>query len=155
MERIRLYKPELQDLWFRQQLLEDEDTMAFNVPYGGTIPFPQERWDSWYEVWVNHPTRAFYRYVQNEQGFFVGEVAYRYDEEIQGYVVNVIIFSKNRNKGYGGLALEALCREAKANGIDVLYDDIEINNPSLDLFLKHGFKILAKDEKKTLVRKDL
>ena len=43
MEKIQLYRPAPEELWFRQRLLGDPETMAYNRAYGGTIPFPQER----------------------------------------------------------------------------------------------------------------
>ena len=44
---LSLYLPELKDLWFRQKLLADEATMAYNRAWGGTIPFPEENWAPW------------------------------------------------------------------------------------------------------------
>ena len=38
---LHLYKPELEDLWFREKLLSDPDTMSYNNKWGGTIDFPQ------------------------------------------------------------------------------------------------------------------
>lgn len=43
---ITAYKPNLEDLWFREKLMADEETMSYNP--GGTIPFPRERWAKWY-----------------------------------------------------------------------------------------------------------
>ncbi len=40
---MRLYMPEYKDLWFRQALMADAETMAYNRAWGGTIPFPEER----------------------------------------------------------------------------------------------------------------
>ena len=33
-------KPKPEDLWFRQKLLADEETMSYNLAWGGTISFP-------------------------------------------------------------------------------------------------------------------
>ena len=52
---LTLYKPEYEDLWFRQMMLADEDTMSYNHAWGGTIDFPEERWRKWYERWVEQP----------------------------------------------------------------------------------------------------
>ena len=35
---ITAYKPNLEDLWFREKLMSDEETMSYNP--GGTLPFP-------------------------------------------------------------------------------------------------------------------
>ena len=42
---ITPWKPEIKDLWFRQALLADPETMAYNRAWGGTIPFPEEKWE--------------------------------------------------------------------------------------------------------------
>lgn len=138
---IAVYEPEYRELWFRQQLLADEATMAYNHAWGGTLAFPEERWQSWYDRWVRNPEgRRYYRYLKNEAGDFVGEIAYHYDDDAGSFIVSVIIHAKYRGKGCGGQALELLCAAAKENGISVLYDDIAIDNPAISLFRKHGFR---------------
>jgi diamine N-acetyltransferase len=36
-------------MWFRESLMADEETMSYNHAWGGTIPFPKERWKGFYE----------------------------------------------------------------------------------------------------------
>ena len=137
---LTLYKPTYEDLWFRQMMLADEETMSYNHAWGGTIPWPEDQWKDWYDAWITNPdNKRYYRYLKNDDGQFVGEIAYHYDADIQQEIANVIIYSKYRRKGYGGEALELLCSAAKNNGITVLNDDIAIDNPAVKLFLKHGF----------------
>ena len=137
---LTLYKPTYEDLWFRQMMLADEETMSYNHAWGGTIPWPEDQWKDWYDAWItNHDNKRYYRYLKNDDGQFVGEIAYHYDADIQQEIANVIIYSKYRRKGYGGKALELLCSAAKNNGITVLNDDIAIDNPAVKLFLEHGF----------------
>ena len=96
---LTLYEPKYEDLWFRQMMLEDEDTMSYNHAYGGTIPWPEDKWISWYNYWIDcHENKRYYRYLKNEDGQFVGEISYRYDTEIQHEIANVIIYSKYRKK---------------------------------------------------------
>lgn len=45
---IQLYRPALQELSFRKTLLADPATMAYNAAWGGTIDFPEDRWETWY-----------------------------------------------------------------------------------------------------------
>ena len=135
---VTLYIPKIDELWFRQKMLEDDATMAFNHAYGGTISFPKERWNEWSKRWVGAGNERFYAYVKAEKDF-VGEVAYRFDEATGHYVMSLIIFAPFRRRGYGLQALSLLCEEAKSQGIDVLYDDIAIDNPSISLFLRFGF----------------
>ena len=147
--------PRLTDLWFKEKLLADEATMSYNHAWGGTIPFPKEKWEDWYEHWIVHPDRQrYYRYLKDERGF-VGEIAYHYDSGYDGYMADVIVFSAYRGKGYGARGLELLCAAAKENGISVLYDDIAIDNPAIALFLKQGFREIYRTKEKIVLRKDL
>ena len=52
---IRCYQPKPDELWFRKSLLADPDTMSYNDAWGGTIPFPEEEWDAWYQYWIGEP----------------------------------------------------------------------------------------------------
>ena len=40
--KIEFYKPKIEDLWFKETMLADEDTMSYNHAYGGTVPFPKD-----------------------------------------------------------------------------------------------------------------
>ncbi|MFR1524298.1 MAG: GNAT family N-acetyltransferase [Bacilli bacterium] len=152
---MKLYTPTIEDLWFREKMLGDEQTMSYNHAYGGTIPFPEERWKSWYDRWItNHENKRFYRYIK-ENDTFIGEVAYHFDEERQRYMADVIVYAPYRKKGYGSKALLLLCDVAKDNGINELYDDIAIDNPSIELFLKCGFAEALRTDEYVLVKKEL
>ena len=155
LENLKLVVPALEEMWFRESLMADEETMAYNHSWGGTIPFPREQWAEWYDRWiVAHDNKRFYRYLKAESGF-VGEVAYHYDTEYDGFVADVIIFSKFRGKGYGAKGLEMLCAAAKENGISVLYDDIAIDNTAIGLFLKQGFYEEYRTNEKIVLKKEL
>ena len=137
---LTLYEPKYKDLWFRRMMMSDEETMSYNRVWSGTIPFPEERWREWYDLWImNRDGGRYYRYLKDDSGGFVGEIAYHYDEELGGCAANVIVYSKFRGKGYGSLALDMLCQAAKENGVTVLYDDIAAGNPAADMFIRHGF----------------
>ena len=152
---LELVVPALEDMWFREKLLADEETMSYNHAWGGTIPFPREDWRDWYDYWVvNHEGRRYYRYLKDEQGF-VGEIAYHYDPEYDGYVANVLVYSEYRGRGYGAQGLALLCDAAKENGIRILYDDIAIDNPAILLFLKQGFCEERRTEEKIILKKEL
>ena len=153
---LTLYEPKYEDLWFRQMILADEDTMSYNHAWGGTIPWPKDRWNDWYGYWItNNEGKRYYRYLKNADGQYVGEIAYHYDAGIQHEIASVIIYSKYRGRGYGSEALDLLCSVAKSNGVSVLYDDIAIDNPAIRLFLKHGFVEEYRTEDKVFLRKEL
>lgn len=150
---IELYKPKIEDLWFKEEMLSCKETMAYNKRYGGCISFSSDMWESWYNRWMNDPTK-FYRYVVVD-GEFVGEVAYHYDNEEDMYLVDVIIKHSYRRRGYGEKALMLLCDVALKNGVNALYDNIDINNSAVKLFLKCGFSIIKKTKEYIVVKKDL
>ena len=148
--------PSLEELWFRQMLLADEETMAYNHAWGGTIPWPENKWNAWYDCWiVHHEKKRYYRYLKNQDGQYVGEIAYHWDGTTRKFLANVIIYAPHRRKGYGGCALDLLCSEAKNNGISVLYDDIAIDNPAIRLFLKKGFMEEYRTEEKIYLKREL
>ena len=139
--KVKLYIPNIDDLWFRQMFMADEETMSYNHHWGGTIPFPEETWQDWFDYWVTNPEgKRFYRYLQDEtNGEFVGEIAYHYDSERRINIADVIVYAQYRGKGFGEQGLLLLCDAAKANEVEILYDDIAIDNPAIKLFLKVGF----------------
>lgn len=147
---IKLYKPKIEDLWFKEKMMSDEDTMSYNH---GTIAFPVSKWDAWYQRWMRDDKR-FYRYICDDDTF-VGEVAYYYDLEREIYIADVIIYAPYRGKGYGYEGLSLLCEYAKNNGIAELYDDIAIDNPSINLFHKCGFKEVLRTDECVLVKSSL
>ena len=40
MEKLELYIPKLEDLWFYQKMMSDPETMSYNDPWGGCIDLP-------------------------------------------------------------------------------------------------------------------
>ncbi len=154
---IRLYKPELEDLWFREQLMSDPETMSYNHAWGGTIPFPEEDWADWYDAWITNAGRQrYYRYLMtNDPVQFVGEIAYHFDEERQIHIADVIVLAEYRGNGYGSEGLRLLCEAAKNNGIEILYDDIAADNPAVSLFLKNGFTEEYRTDEVIMLKKQL
>ena len=154
---ILAHRPTLQELHFRERLLSDEETMSYNAAWGGTIPFPTEKWESWYSRWVEAPAdRRYYRYLY-EPGLddFVGEISYHYDEERRIYLCDVMVLAKYRGCGFGTAGIDLVCRAAKENGIDTLYDDIAADNPAYRLFLKNGFVVDYQNDDVVMVKKKL
>ena len=149
-------EPAYEDLWFRRMMLEDEETMSYNHAWGGTVSFPEEKWNDWYDRWIlHHGTMRFYRFLKDGDGHFVGEIAYHYDSELDSFLANVIVYSKYRGRGYGAEALDLLCAEAKGNGVTTLCDNIAADNPAIGLFLKRGFQIVGRMENKIILKKEL
>lgn len=153
---ITLYLPSLEDLWFRQEMMADLETMSYNHAWGGTIPFPKEEWCDWYDFWIaNHENKRYYRYLKDNTGRFIGEIAYHYASSRNLYVADVIIYAPYRGKGYGGIGLDLLCSAAKQNGVKILYDDIAIDNPGITMFLNRGFVEEYRTDEIIILKKEL
>ena len=154
---ITPWKPEIKDLWFRQALLADPETMAYNRAWGGTIPFPEEKWEKWYQAWLTAPEfQRYYRYLLDTDAHrFVGEIAYRLDGERNVHLCSVIVLAGCRRRGFGSAGIRLLCGAAKANGVPALYADIAADNPSRFLFLKHGFEPIGQSGDAITVKKEL
>ena len=154
---LQLYCPALDELDFRQRLLSDPETMAYNHAYGGTIDFPRARWEDWYARWVeNGAGERFYRYLYHTAGrTFVGEAAYHYDSEFGACVCDVLVSAEYRGRGFGRQGLELLCGAARENGVKRLVDNIAVDNPSVKLFLSAGFKERLRTDEYILVEKEL
>lgn len=157
MEPILFYRPELEELAFRQKLLGDPETMAYNRAYGGVIPFPRERWADWYGRWVaSGDGRRFYRYLRDAETMeWVGEASYHYDETFQAYLCDILVAAPCRGRGYGSAGLRLLCGAAKANGVGELRDNIAVDNPALGLFRRAGFVEECRTDEYILVAKIL
>lgn len=155
--RIKLYKPQIDDLWFRQVLLSDPETMSYNSAQGGTIPFPETDWQEWFDRWViSTDGERFYRYVTIDRSrVFIGETAWHRDKEQDLWLIHILIHSRFRGLGYGKAALNLLCDEAKKNGIAALHDSIFIDNPAISLFLHDGFTEEYRTDQIVMLRKEL
>lgn len=154
---LTLYKPALDELGFREALLSDAETMAYNAAWGGTIAFPREKWAAWYRAWVEAPEgQRYYRYLLSpHRRGFVGEIAYHYDAQASLYLCDVIILAKYRGHGFGTEGLRLLCEAARENGLPALHDHIAADNPAWRLFLKNGFSIIRQTAEGVLVGKRL
>ena len=156
MEKLTLYRPALGDLAWRETWLNDPDTMSYNHAYGGTIPFPRERWADWYARWVGDGGARFFRYLRLEDsGEFVGNVAYYYDEEFAGHLCEVLIAAQHRGRGFGRQGLALLCEAARTNGVNRLLDNIATDNPAVTMFLRGGFRERERTDGFILVEKEL
>ena len=151
---LRLVRPEPEDMRFRERMLADPETMAYNHAWGGTIAFPETAWPAWYRQWVEAPEGRFYRLLREDTlDCFVGEVAW-HTEDVSGRVLlDVLVYAPYRRRGYGRTGLRLLCEAAVARGIRRIEDDLAVDNPAVRLFQQEGFEETACTESiRTLVR---
>ncbi len=145
------YRPDLDELWFKEKMLSDEATMSYNHAYGGTITFDKERRPQWYEKWILDEKEHYYRYLKStDDSNFVGEIALH--KEAERWLVDVLVYAPFRHNGYGQEGLVYLTKEARRRGIKALYDEIAKDNSSIKLFLKNGFVIESINKETITVR---
>ena len=86
----------------------------------------------------------FFAYLKDNDDF-VGYVNYHYNKSEKIYECGIVIDSLKRGKGYSKRGLELLCKEARKNGIEELYDSFEIDRGNtLKIFESVGFKVIKK-----------
>ena len=146
---IKLTKPKYKDLYLRTKLLQDKNTMSFNHDYGGTVAFNESDYKVWYEKWINGDDRYYYYVYMNNT--FVGEATYYLSNG--KYMISIIIDSNYRNIGIGNAVLNLLIDDAKQKGINELYDEIAIDNPAINLFLKNSFMIVKENKESIVIKK--
>ena len=153
---LSLYRPELDELAYREKWLSDPETMSYNHAYGGTIAFPRERWADWYARWIEGEGARYYRYLRlGDSGEFVGNVSYHCDREFGGYLCEVLISAPYRGRGFGRQGLALMCEAARANGVKRLVDNIAIDNPAVTMFLRGGFRERGRNDEFIFLEKDL
>ena len=138
--------PKKKELNYRKKLVEDGKTMEYN---NGIVPFPKEKWDSWYNKWIgNNDKNYYYAYIYDKDTqTYVGEVAYRKESYENSVMLSIIIESKYRRRGYGKEGLKGLVTTAFENGWNEVRDLIAKNNVgSQKLFSDFGFKIVDIDK---------
>ncbi|MBO5248316.1 MAG: GNAT family N-acetyltransferase [Clostridia bacterium] len=115
---LRLYLPQYNELLFREQLLSDPKTMAFNRfkepspdyhPDTGCIDFPRGTWALWYDFWMDREPDNFYAVIADGRTP-IGEVSWFFDGKTHN--VGIILLAKYRQKGYCSPALRLLAQRA-------------------------------------------
>ncbi|MBQ2061618.1 MAG: GNAT family N-acetyltransferase [Oscillospiraceae bacterium] len=129
-DRLELHVPQPDELWFRQKILSDPATMAYNAPWfppDGCIPFPESAWDDFYAKWIGHRPDRFYAYLRRiSDGAFVGEVDYRRTPGSDRWDIGVVVSADCRGLGYGMEGLRLLIEHAfLTDGVTCLQNDFE------------------------------
>ena len=151
--RLKLHVPSVKEMGYRQALLAQPETMAYNRGQGmdvpgydcatGCIDFPMADWRYWRDVWLWREPSRYSAYLLNEEsGEFVGEACYYYDMETDAHGVGVLIEHKHRGLGYGTAAVRLIAERAMAQaGVDCLVADVPLSAESaVRMYLAAGFR---------------
>ena len=115
---VHFYKPKFENLWFRQAITSDPETVCLTCESCDAVPLLQDKWGKWYEIWVNNPDKRFYRYIKTGKSrSYVGETPYFYDEQQEIWLAAISICAKYRGQGYETAAFQLLCAAAREAGI--------------------------------------
>ena len=137
MEKLELYIPKLDELWFYQKMLSDPETMSYNANWDvdykgyhkdtGCIDFPESEWAEWYEYYTNNEPKQFYAYIKRSDGTWIGDINFHYTPERDWWDMGIVIYAPYRGKGYAVPALRLMLDHAFRDcGITRLHNDFEI-----------------------------
>ena len=158
MEKLELYIPKLEELWFNQQMLSDPDTMFYNkdwdVSYDGyhrdtgCIDFPEEEWADWYAHWIGQEPKRFYAYIKrSSDGAWLGNVNFHYTPEKDWWDMGIVIYAPYRGKGYAVPALKLMLDHAFRDcGISRIHNDFAVDRQEISAWKTHekaGFRNLG------------
>lgn len=149
---VYLKVPTIDELKHTEMLLSDPETMKFNDKWGGTVPFPKEKWEPFYKNFINNTERHYY-HIYNLDGVFVGEVSTRFDNDFNSYVLNIKVMHRYRGNNHGYDALEAFLEymftEVK---IDRIVDNVGHDSKSgIKLLKQFGFIEIDRTEEYVLL----
>lgn len=146
LNEIKLYIPTIEELDFYQALISNPETMSYNeawFPPDGCISFPRDKWQAWYERWMNQEPHRFFAYLQRRSDqAFVGDVHFYYDEEKNWWDIGIVVSAKERGKGYSKQGLKLLLERAfEYNDIPLLHNSFEkTREAAFYLHKMYGFK---------------
>ena len=149
---IYLKQPQLEDLQYTKLLWEDEETMAFNQKWGGTVMFPQHQWQDFYNLYCTNNPDYIYFHIYNLDHVFVGEISAKRAKESNIYSLNIKIYSPYRGNHHAidavTLFVEYLFDEIEA---DCIIDDVASDNEGAIMLLHRcGFHLKKQDQDITL-----
>ena len=153
---LRLHVPALSELGYRQRLLADPATMAYNRGYDlsfegyhpqtGCIDFPESAWAPWHACFIGREPERYYAYILlGEAGVPIGEVNLHRPEGCAHHEMGIVLEARHRGRGYSEAALALLLRQAFEH-MDAaeVRNDFEITRAAaLKAHLACGFQTLA------------
>lgn len=161
MEKIELYVPKLEDLWFYQKMMADPETMSYNANWDvdydgyhrdtGCIDFPREEWAGWYAQVVGREPEQFYAYIRRgSDGAWIGDVNFHYTPEKDWWDMGIVIYAPYRGNGYATPALRLMLDHAfRSCGVTRIHNDFEAARHEVSAWETHrkaGFKALGAED---------
>ena len=156
---LELYRPAVEDLWFKRDLLGDEATMSYNRAWGGTVDFPEHLWPRWARrlgrargggaALLPLPARRGYRRVRGPRSPIAGTRA------TTASLRTCSCTRASRGRGYGGVGLELLCGAARGRGIATLRDNVALDNPAIASSCATAFTKEWRSDEFVMLRRDL
>lgn len=158
MKQLELYIPKLEDLWFRQKMMADPETMSYNanwdVSYGGyhqdtgCIDFPESEWADWYAGMMNREPDCFYAYIRRKSdGAWIGDVNFHHNPGKDWWDMGIVIYAPYRGQGCATPALKLLLDRAfRVCGISRIHNDFEVARNEFSAWNCHlhaGFRDLG------------
>ena len=164
MEKLELYIPKQEDLWFYQKMMSDPATMAYNAGWDmdfegyhkdtGCIDCPDEELPDWYDYWIGQEPERFYAYIKrSSDGAWIGDVNFHYTPEEDLWDMGIVIYAPFRGKGYATPALELMLDKAFRDcGISRIHNTFETTRDAAwKVHLNAGFRQIGVDEDGFLV----
>ena len=157
-ESLELYVPQSPaDMWFRREMLENPNTMAYNAgwdvsfpgfhPDTGCIDFPESEWETAFTRLTQKTPGFFYAYLwEKASGTFMGEVSF-HPGDGPWSELGVVLHAPYKGRGYGRAALELLAEEAfMRRGIRALRNTFEPErSAALAIHKAVGFREVGRD----------
>ena len=158
MEKLDLYIPKREDLWFYQQMMSDPETMSYNAGWAvdyagyhrdtGCIDYPDEVLNEWYHQWIGNEPERFYAYIRRSaDGTWIGDVNFHYTPQNDWWDMGIVIYAPFRGKGYAVPALKLMLDHAfRICGISKIHNDFAVARNEIAAWQTHrkaGFKDLG------------
>lgn len=157
--RLALHVPSLAEMWYRQKLMSDPETMSYNRGYDlsfegyhrdtGCIDFPESEWERAHRRLTERAPEQWYAYlVRKEDGEFVGEVNVHRSTDGGWYDMGIVVEACRRGQGYGHEGLALLLEYAfEELGVPELRNDFEDTRESaFRIHIAAGFRVCGRED---------
>lgn len=152
-KRLVLHVPTMDELWYREKIMSDPATMAYNAGYDmgfdeyhndtGCIDFPEADRKDWYKYFVGNEPECFYAYLMRiEDNTFIGEVNVHSENNDGIYEMGIVIEAGYRGCGYSTEGLHLLLEHTfeKMNAVKVCNSFETDRTAALKAHLAVGFE---------------